>query len=364
MKKLPLGIQNFKEIIEENHVYVDKTMYIHQLISNGKCFFLLDDYANICGVPVDDLELYFEDHIKNVSVSGNFAPNTDLRAGILFWYDGYSWDSKTKLLNPYGLLSFFFAKVFKSFWYVSGSPKFLIDLIKAKPSSIHELDNLRIYESTLDATDIKNLEIGSLLFQTGYLTVSKIVPSIIETGIPPAYILEMPNFEVKNAFFRQLTAAFTGKDHIFTENTYTQMQEALRKGDLQSVLKLLRSLFSSIPHQLHVNREAYYHSIFFAVMNVLGFKTDAEVSVSKGRIDAVLELKDKVYVFEFKHVNCPPEADDDEKRKISGKALELGMQQICARGYANKYIGCKKTIYLAAFAFLGRDNIEMLLNII
>ena len=94
-------------------------------------------------------------------------------------------------------------------------------------------------------------------------------------------------------------------------------------------------------------------------MNVLGFKTDAEMSVSRGRIDAVLELEDKVYIFEFKYENCPKDADETKKREIAGKALELGMKQITDRGYSDKYTGTKKTIYQAAFAFLGRDNIEM-----
>ena len=127
---------------------------------------------------------------------------------------------------------------------------------------------------------------------------------------------------------------------------------------------MLKSLFSAIPYQLHINAEAYYHSIFFSVMYVLGFKIDAEVSVSRGRIDAVLELDDKVYIFEFKYEHCPPDADDALKRKIFDKALELGMKQIAERGYADKYIGSGKKVYQAAFAFLGRDNVEMLTNIV
>ena len=95
-------------------------------------------------------------------------------------------------------------------------------------------------------------------------------------------------------------------------------------------------------------------------MKVLGFKIEAEVSVSKGRIDAVLELGDKVYIFEFKYKHCPPDADEDKKKEISDKALELGMKQINDRGYADQYTGSGKTIYKAAFVFLGRDNVEML----
>ena len=94
-------------------------------------------------------------------------------------------------------------------------------------------------------------------------------------------------------------------------------------------------------------------------MKVLGFKIDAEVSVSRGRLDAVLELGDKVYVFEFKYVNCPPGTDEDTRKNLSDKALEVGMKQIKDRGYADKHAGSGKTVYQAAFAFLGRDSVEM-----
>ena len=311
-------------------------------------------YANICGIPVGELEVYFGDRIEDMESNGVFQ---NLRESILFWHDGYSWDGSTKLLNPYGLISFFQHEEFKSFWYASGSPTYLIDLIKQKPESIPELKDLVILESALDAIDIKNLEIGSLLFQTGYLTVAERMQP--DQNRAPEYLLEIPNFEVRDAFFRQLTAGLVEKEHIVTDGYYLQIKKALEAGDMQGILNVLKSLFSGIPYQLHVDAKAYYHSIFVAVMNVLGFKTGAEVSVSRGRIDADLELGDKIYVFEFKYEKCPPGADEETKRKISEKALENGMKQIREEGYANKYTGSGKTLYLAAFAFLGRDSIEM-----
>ena len=532
MKKLPLGIQNFREIVEENHVYVDKTYFIHHLISNGKCYFLsrprrfgksllldtiaevfmgnrelfkglwiyeteydftshpvvkldmsnistttpevfgkslsarlldlmeeedirisdetpsgllnnlvrglhkkygkkvvvlideydkpildhltkpetaeanreiirdfygilksldsslkftfftgvskftktsvfsslnnltditmIEKYVNICGIPVAELERHFGERMKILAEHKNFKNRHDIRELILEWYDGYSWDGESKVLNPFGLLSFFQSEQLKSFWYVSGSPKFLIDLIKSRPESVPKLQNLTISEREMDAIDIRSMEVKSLLFQTGYLTVAKTV----YPDVWPEYRLEIPNLEVRDAFFRSLTAEFTESGHIDTGEAYRQIKKALGTGDLQSILNVLKSLFSSIPYQLHVDAEAYYHSIFFAVMSVLGFAIDAEVSVSKGRIDAVLELSDKVYVFEFKYEKCPPDADHELKRRVFDNALERGMRQINSRGYANRYSGCSKTVYLAVFAFLGRDDVEMLSSII
>jgi hypothetical protein len=94
-------------------------------------------------------------------------------------------------------------------------------------------------------------------------------------------------------------------------------------------------------------------------MNVLGLEIDAEVSVSQGSVDAVLELDDKVYVIEFKHIAPSPDATAEDKKKLLDKALNKGMEQIEAKGYHKKYSGSDKSVYLTAFAFLGRDELEM-----
>jgi hypothetical protein len=83
------------------------------------------------------------------------------------------------------------------------------------------------------------------------------------------------------------------------------------------------------------------------------------LTVSGGRIDAVLELDDKVFIMEFKYKDCSPNADQEEKRRLFDEALDEALDQIKDRGYSQKYEGGGKTIYQAAFAFLGRDEIEM-----
>ena len=331
---------------------------IFSSLNNVADITMLKKYSDICGIPIGELDYYFGDHIKNLEAKKVFESHFDIRETILAWYDGYSWNSETKLLNPYALLSFFHSEEIKSFWYVSGSPKFLIDLIKKSPESVPKLQNPIISERDMDAVDLANLDITSLLFQTGYLTVSKVV----YIRATPAYELEIPNLEVREAFFTSITAGLTENRHDVASGAFRQIDTALSSGDMQTILKVLRSLFSSIPYQLHINAEAYYHSIFYAVMNVLGFKIHAEMSVSMGRIDAVLELGDKVYVFEFKYKHCPPDADEDKKRKLSAKALEIGMKQLKEKGYADKFVGSGKTVYQAVFAFLGRSNVEMLID--
>ena len=313
-------------------------------------------YANICGIRTVELDRYFDEHIADLSEQGHQGSYDEICDRILEWYDGYSWDGATRVINPYSILSFFTRKEFASFWYASGTPKFLMDLIKQDPGIYTNLKNFRITEIMLDSSEIEELDAELLLFQTGYLTVKEKTTIDYE----PLYTLDIPNNEVRKAFDLHVLAAFSGKRQPRVKQAQIDINEALRAGDMQRVLELLRGLFASIPHQLHIDREAYYHSIFYAVMSVLGFDIEAEVSTSKGRIDAVLECDDKVYVMELKYSDCEPDAAADTKRKLFDKTLGEGMAQIKAKGYAEKFAGSGKQIILVALAFLGRDDIEML----
>ena len=322
---------------------------------------LTKKYSNICGINAENFDQLFKPYIDDLAFQEGFCDYNITRDKILAWYDGYSWDGETKVINPFSLLSFFAQKRFSNYWYASGTPAFLIKLIKNNPSAFLSLNNLEISERTLDSFDIRKMSAASLLFQTGYLTVA----DKIMRGDTENYILEMPNREVSEAFNLNIITDFTGNEESFTETAYWRMKDSLATGNLDDMLVLLKSIFASIPYYLHVNREAYYHSIFYASMIILGFHIYAEVPVSGGRIDAVLELDNFVYILEFKYVNyLKQRSGSAEKKNILSSALAEGMDQIKAKGYANKFVGGGKTIYLAVFAFLGRDDINMAVEVI
>ena len=195
MKKLPLGIQSFRSIIEGGYAYADKTSVFSEL-NNMYDITLAEDYANICGVAIDDLGVYFGDHIESLAQRGRLEQYGSLHDEILAWYDGYSWDGRNRVINPFSLLSFFQRKAFSSFWYASGTPKILVDFIKRDPVIFTNMKGLTVTELMLDSSGIEDIDPELLLFQSGYLTVKEVVP----TRGAPRYLLEMPNFEVREAF--------------------------------------------------------------------------------------------------------------------------------------------------------------------
>ena len=317
---------------------------------------LAKKFANICGIAIEDLGKYFGSHIQYLSTLEDFKRyNNNLQDEILAWYDGYSWDGKTRALNPFSLLNFFGQERFGAFWYTSGTPRFLLELIKKRPESYTSLKNLEITECMLDSVEIGNMAIEPLLFQTGYLTIKDVEMAQDEF----VYVMDVPNNEVRRAFNMHVLAALAESDDVRAGQVRMAVNKALLAGDLQKMLEIMRGFFASIPFNLHVDAEAYYHSVFYAFMTALGFDMDVEVSASKGKVDAILDLDDKVYVMEFKYKKCPPGASDEEKRELFGRALDEALSQIKARGYGAKYQGRGKTVYQAAFAFLGRDSIEM-----
>ena len=311
-------------------------------------------YANICGIATNELSNYFGEHMEKLSSLEEFSRYDSILEKILLWYDGYSWDGKSRLINPFSLLYFFSEEQFSNYWYASGTPTFLIKLLKNKPESFLTINDLEISKRVLDTFDIRKISVLPLLFQTGYLTVKE----ALYRGEPDIYLLEIPNHEVREALYMNIVAEFTERDEDFAESAYRRIKESLNVGDLQNILEILKSLFASIPYQLHMKHEHYYHAIFYTLMNLLGFSIVAEESVSGGRIDAVLELDDKVYVIEFKYVGCDSDTLPEEKQTIYDKALDEGMRQINNKGYAKKYTGSGKVVYKVAFAFLGRDYIE------
>ncbi|MDR3120906.1 MAG: AAA family ATPase, partial [Clostridiales bacterium] len=161
---------------------------------------LEDDFAAICGFTAQDITELFNEHLAALRAQKQFAQWPANGEGSVYdqifkWYDGYSWDGETHVFNPFSLLQFFQNRRFSSYWYASGSPSFLIKLIKDNPAAYTDMDQAMINEDDLDATaDLTRLSPVSLMFQTGYLTVKAIE---WDSNGSADYYLKTPNREVR-----------------------------------------------------------------------------------------------------------------------------------------------------------------------
>lgn len=298
------------------------------------------DFATIAGITQEELEQYFREYFD--LLSGELDLNRDeLIENIKHWYNGYSWDGINKVYNPTSLLTLFIEKIFNNYWFTTGTPAFLIETIKKRKISVGDIENRVIDSSIMENFDIDNLEVSSLLFQTGYLTISE----VIKKGLIRLYRLEYPNFEVKESFLKYLLASFTDQETTTIQPLYMEMLDYLAAKNTEQFKKSLVQLFSRIPYTLHLPYESYYHSLCYMILALMGARIDLEVLSDKGRVDAVLELKSLIYIIEF----------------MMGKAGNA-LKQIREKRYWEPYIGRGKELYLLGAGGFGEKNIEVLVE--
>ncbi|MEM8524757.1 MAG: AAA family ATPase [Bacteroidota bacterium] len=278
------------------------------------------NYATLTGYTQAELEHYFEEYIQKYTTPTDRVAFLDK---VRTWYNGYSWDGKTFVYNPFSILNFFQKNQFQNFWFATGTPTFLIKLMKER--NLVEIENVEIDQSGFESHDLAYVESIPLLFQTGYLTIKEAK----DYGI---YLLDYPNKEVKDSLLRYLIGAFRYDPAFKSTPIVVKLMEAFVDGNVERIMEIINALFKSIPSHIFIKeKEAYYHSLVYLIFQYLGQFIEAEVHTSDGRIDAVVQTDERIYLLEFK----------------LDQSAEAAMAQIKAKKYEEKYqLASKKTIAL------------------
>lgn len=287
-------------------------------------------YADICGYTQTDLEREFSDYL----IEGNVD-----KATLKRWYNGYNFGGAQhqNVYNPFDIL-LFFSKSFqyRSYWFETGSPTFLIKLIQKNHYYFPNMEAITIKENMLSSFDIENISLSVLLFQTGYLTIK----SITTIGTQFAYVLGYPNAEVKSSLNDKLAAIATTPER--KEALLGRLDSCLSNADINEIGVIFQSHFASIPHDWYRNNdiqhyEGFYASIIYSYFCALGYTVIAEDNTNTGQMDLAVILPDKILILEFKL----------KKNGDAGSAL----QQIKNKKYPEKYLADEKPIYLLGISF-------------
>ena len=319
------------------------------------------EYAGICGITEAEFDRLFPAHIEayKTAMAAQRRPEgglslDELRTEILDWYDGYTWDGVTRVLNPFSLLNFFDAKSFYPFWFVSGTPRFLVDTLAANPPRYAEIQAATITELDLDSTAIEHAPLPSLLFQTGFLTVA----SVDYVARPPRYRLALPNTEVSTSLSRLFLDAVSQQTTSSPDTFYAAAEDALDTGHPERLGPVLEGLYASIPYNLHQGSEAFYHAIFLSVMQFLGFEVLGEVAVAGGEIDGVVNRPNgRTYVVEMKYVRTENDAASVQIDEALAEAAGRALRQIAGKGYADRYRGTRRIVEEIGVAVAGRGRV-------
>jgi len=312
-------------------------------LNNLRDITLSPSFATIMGYTQEELEHYFDEHIK-IFIKQESLTKTKLLDKIKYWYNGYSWNAKDFVYNPHSILNLFSDYDFKNYWFETGTPRFLIDIIKEKKYEIHNIERNVVSRYIFDSYEVDNIDVTSLLFQTGYLTIKKIDRNINENYT--LYTLSYPDFEVKESLLNYIFSEFVHEDTSRIQPLHIRMNTALSQKNLDEFIKIMKSLFAGIPYNLYIEREAYYHSLFYMILSLLGVNIDIETLTDKGRIDGVLEFDDKVYVIEFKYA---------KKGSAIKKITKSAIAQIENKKYYEKYLNKEKEITLLGVGFVDKE---------
>ena len=286
---------------------------------------IYSDYATLLGYTQDELEHYFADRLEQLAPQ--FGGRESLLAQIKQWYNGYSWDTKHYVYNPFSILNFFAKKSFENFWFETGTPTFLVKLLRKDMK--YDFDKVQASSAALGSFEIERIHPITLLFQTGYLTISAKDEDMI-------YTLSYPNKEVRHSLLQHLLAEYTQESPSDAFVNSRQMKRALEQQDIDSFSQAINSLFASIPYQIFiVDQEAYYHLVIFLALSLMDTFVQAEVSMARGRPDAVVHTTDTIYVLEFK----------------LAQSAEAALTQIKEKGYATQYLGQGKQVTAVGFNF-------------
>ncbi|MEM9887327.1 MAG: AAA family ATPase [Bacteroidota bacterium] len=305
---------------------------------------------DLLGITQKELEQNFASHIEKAALKFQLSKE-DLLEAMKTWYNGYSYDGKIRLYNPFSILHFFQNYHFGNYWFDTGTPTFLVKTIRDRGIDPREYEETGVNEAFLTRFSLEDLNMTGLLFQTGYLTIKRIE----YRNLVARYFLGYPNREVRNAMMYNLAKAFTYTSASTLSTSLLKMQDGLEEGNMTLFIEHLRIILSDLkynwqpPKQYKTTEElfrmweGYFHTILYLITSYMDMFVDAEVSHSKGRLDLIAETEHYIYLMEF---------------KMDGKT-ENAIAQIKERAYATPYKNRSKTVFLVGINFSNEErNVE------
>jgi hypothetical protein len=253
-----------------------------------------DPYTSICGITDEELDTVFVPYIQRLAAAMR-RPYDEVREVLRVQYDGYHFcEDSEGIYNPFSLLCTFQSNKIKSYWFETGTPSYLVYLLKKHNYNLEQMSKVECDADVLNSVDSQSTNPIPVIYQSGYLTIKDYDP---EFGL---YQLGFPNKEVEDGFLKFLLPSYASIDNTQTAFVITNFVKDIRAGKVDEFFKRLSSLFADTPYELVKDLENHYQNVLFIVTKLMGFYVKAEYHTSEGRIDLLLQTPDYTYVMEFK----------------------------------------------------------------
>ena len=274
--------------------------------------------ATLLGYTEEEIIRFFSPYIEIIAQERN-QTFEDVFQEMNYWYSGYRFSAKEiKVYNPYSVLNYLFQKEQHNYWLETGTPTFLIPLLRTQYRSLDNLKTVELSSEALGTMEVADIPAIPLLYQTGYLTISAYDEKA------KLYTLEYPNAEIKVTFNKYLLMSLAQTNLPTIESTISQLKHALNDTNIPLFCTILQSLFAHIPYSLDAKDEQFYHKFFQLLCNLFAIDAQSEVLTDKGRIDMVATTATHIFIFEFKlHADAQAALTTDRRKTVLRKISPL-----------------------------------------
>ena len=297
-----------------------------------------DDYAGICGITMEELLDNMSEDIDALAEAQGLSREEAI-SKLKENYDGYHFSPVSPdVFNPYSLLKCFDEKNFGAYWFASGTPTYLINMMKKFEVLPSDISRVEADESEFDAPTENMPTIMPLLYQSGYITIKDYDKEF------NYYTLDVPNKEVKVGLTKALIPSYVTPNTLATTNTARRIAQCLAKQDMEGALQLLKTYLGTVPYCNDTRYEGHYQQVLYIIFSLLtDYLVDVEVHTLHGRVDIVMLSRTNLYIIEVK----------------MNKDAQTAMQQIDLKDYRQRFALCGKPVVKVGINFdSDKGNIE------
>ena len=293
-------------------------MSIYSDLNNLTNISMDEEYAGICGITEEELTAQLADYVDAIA-DNQGKTHEEVLQQLKQNYDGYhfSWPSPD-IFNPFSLLNALSDKRVDSYWFASGTPTYLIEMMRKFGVAPSQIGPTEAMAPAFDAPTERMTSLIPLLYQSGYLTIKDYYE---EDYI---YVLDIPNKEIRIGLMESLLPNYVQSAANEGLTAIADMYMALLEGDLDGMLRKLQQFLLTVPYCENTNYEGHYQQLLFVIFSLLGRYVDVEVRTATGRVDMVMQAFGKLYLFELK----------------LNRSAAAAMQQINLNDYPARFSQC------------------------
>ncbi len=292
-------------------------------LNNLQDISMLPAYVGICGISEDEIHSCFEEPLNELSEATGLSYEQTC-AKLKEQYDGYHFcENSIGMYNPFSLLNTFNNKVFKDYWFETGTPTFLVELLKLNDYQLSNLQSEKVYGDVLNSIDSISTDPIPVIYQSGYLTIKGYNERF---GL---YELGFPNKEVEEGFIKYLLPFYTPSKDKRSSYYVEEFVQDIESGNAEQFMQRLMAFFADGDYAVAGDMEKYFQNCMWVILKMLGFYCEVERHTSKGRIDVTIQTQDYIYILEL---------------KLNGSAEEA-LKQIDEKGYAASFAADSRELF-------------------